>query len=136
MTFEQLMQQYVNYSYDELMAIARNSLNTLIPVCQKLDPEHKGMFLFTSILLAAVGADRQLSAKERQFIADLTGLDEEKINVVIGTYNSDMENLVNTFADKLSGDVKVQTACLISAIAACDGTITYGESDFILKVIQ
>ena len=52
--------------------------------------------MMTSILLSAVGADGVLTAKEKSFISEVMGLDDEQINTLIGMYNPAAADLVDT----------------------------------------
>lgn len=134
--FDELLQNYVNSDYEVLVNIAREALGKVLPTCQAVDPDNKGMLMLSSIILSAVGADGVLTAKEREFLRDVLGLDDEQISKYIKMYDSNMVDLVNNFADKLSDDVKTQTLTLIICVAACDEKISREETAFIRKILD
>lgn len=134
-SFNELMQKFVNEDYDTLVALAKNALGKVLPACQAVDPDHEGMLMLTSIVLAAIGADGTLTAIERKFLKDILGLDDEQVTKLIGMYSSQMVELVDKFADDISSDVKTDTVMLVSAIAACDEKISREETALIRKLL-
>ncbi len=134
--FDDLMQKYVNMEYDALLSMAKSSAAKLLPICAKIDEENKGFFMLTAIILAAVGADGKLSAKEAQFLKDLLGLNDQQVDSYTNLYNGKEEDLADKFADALDKDNKFEVVNLVSCIAACDESIKPEEAKFIYKLIQ
>ena len=134
--FDELMQKYVNNDYNTLVELAKGSVVKLLPVCAKIDEEHKGFFMLTVLILAAIGADGKLSAKEGQFLKDILGLDDEQVGKYVDFYSGKEEDLADKFADALDQDTKFEVVNLVSCIAACDETIKPEEAKFIYKLIQ
>lgn len=134
-SFNELMQSYVDLSYEALVQTAQLALGKLLPVCKKVDPEHEGVFMVISLVLSAVAADGVLSEKEQHFLGDVLGMDEAAINTAVHMYSSDMVDLVDQFADGLDEDTKVNSMMLIIAVAACDETISREETALIRKII-
>ena len=133
--FDELMQKYVNEDYDSLLAMAKSSAAKLLPICAKIDEENKGFFMLTVIILAAVGADGKLSAKEGQFLKDMLGMTDEQVDSYTNLYNGKEEELADKFADALDKETKFEVVNLVSCIAACDETIKPDEAKFIYKLI-
>ncbi|MBQ8894534.1 MAG: TerB family tellurite resistance protein [Clostridia bacterium] len=135
-SFNEMMQKYVDADYETLVAIAKDSIVELLPTCKKVDTEHEGMFMLTSIVLSAIGADGVLTAKEKQFLRDVLGLSDEQISTFIKMYSSKMVDLVDKFADDLSQDIKIQTISLVLSVASVDEKISREETAFIRKLLD
>lgn len=133
-SFNELMQKYVNTDYSVLTDLAREAVRRLQPACKKVDPEHNGNYMLTSILLSAIGADGQLTALEKKMLQDVMGLNDAEITKLIGMYNAQMADLCNHFADNMGEDTKADTIMLITCIASVDEKISKEETAFIKKL--
>lgn len=134
-TIEQMMQDFVNKDYEELVALGSIAVKNLLPVCKKVDEEHDGFMMLSAIVLSAIGADGKLSALEVRFLGDVMGLDEDAVANFIKLYDSRYEELVDQFADALSAEVKADVVMLVMSIAACDEKISREENAFIQKIL-
>ena len=134
-SFNEIMQKFVNEDYDTLLSFAKTSLGKVLPACQAVDEEHEGMFMLTSIILSAIGADGTLTTIERRFLKDLLGLDDDAVSKMIGMYDSRMVELTDKFADGMPSEIKTDTLMLVTAIAACDEKISSEESAFIRRLM-
>jgi uncharacterized tellurite resistance protein B-like protein len=126
----------VNQDYSTLVAFGKKALGHVLPACQAVDKQNNGMFMASSIILTAIGADGVLSSKERQFLRDVLGLSDDSITKYIKMYDSRMVDLVNTFADRSSSEIKGHTMMLIMSVCACDETISRDETAFIRKIME
>ncbi len=133
--FDNTMLEFVNLDYDSLLELAKKSIKSLHPICKAIDPENDGVLLLSSIVLSAIGTDRRLSEKERQFLSDTLSFNSREIDEYFSLYSPEMENLVDAFADEISEDTKLHVVTLVCAIAACDETISCEESAFIKKLL-
>ena len=133
--FKDLMQRFVNEDYDTLLSFAKTSLGKVLPAFEVVDEENKGMFMVTSIILSAIGADGSLTAIERRFLKDLLGIDDEAVSKMITMYDSSMAELTDSFEDNMPSEIKTDTLMLVTAIAACDEKISSEESAFIRKLM-
>ena len=134
-TLEELLQNYVKADYETLIALGKDAFVKLWPACKAVDEEHNGFFMMTSILLSAVGADGVLTAKEKSFISEVMGLDDEQINTLIGMYNPAAADLVDSFADKMPTEIKTAVLQYVTAVAAIDEKISCEETAFIRKIL-
>ena len=132
----ELLQDFVNKDYDELVKLAQNALVEIMPACKAADPENEGVLLGCCLMLAAVGADGILTAKERQFFKDVIGFDDEKIDNLIKIYDSRMAQLADNFADALPQELKVQVAIFVLAFVSCDEKISSEETAFVRKLME
>ena len=56
-TFNELMQKMVNTDYEDLVSLAQEAANRLMPHCKAVDIEYDGFFMLTALILSAIGAD-------------------------------------------------------------------------------
>ena len=134
--FEELLQQYVNKDYDELLSIAKGAVNRLLPLCRKHITAPNGdkiMVMWT--VLAAYGADGVLTATERRFVCDLLEIDNESLDTLSKKYSSIVSDSVNSLADNTERDIKDAVLTLILAVSACDEKISRQETEFIRRIL-
>lgn len=135
-TFNELMQKCVNEDYETLLMMAKNALGKLLPICKLVDKDNEGVFMATSLVLSAIAADGYLTALEKKLLKDALGMDDATIQKFIGLYDSRMVELVDTFADNINDDVKVDVLMLVTAVAAVDEKISKEETAFIRKLMS
>jgi uncharacterized tellurite resistance protein B-like protein len=135
-SFNETLQNMVNQDYSTLVAFGKKALGHLLPACKAVDQQNNGLFMASSIILTAIGADGVLSTKERQFLRDVLGLSDDAITKYIKMYDSRMVDLVNTFADRSSSEIKGHTMMLVMSVCACDEKITREETAFIRKILE
>lgn len=136
MTFNELMQKYVNTDYETLVKIAQEGAARVLPACQKVDTENNGCLMFTAIILSAIAADGVLTKLEKQMLRDVLGMDDSTIQKLISMYDSNMPALVDHFADNMGTDLKADTLLLVTAFAAVDEKISREETALIRKLIE
>ncbi len=136
MTFEELMQDYVNEDYSVLVATAKKTFNEFYPVCKQIDKENDGFVLVTAIILSAVGADGKLTALETQFLKDVIGLTDDTIDNLIKLYTGKEEAVIDDIVDRLDDDLKVSIVTFVCCLCACDETIKREESAYIRRLIN
>ena len=134
-TFSELMQKYVNSDYETLVLLAQKALVNLLPACKAVDKENDGLFMATSIILAAIGADGVLTGLEKKLLADALGQDDATVQKFIGLYDSRMADLVDHFADNTNDDIKADVLMLVTAVAAVDEKISHQETALIKKIM-
>ncbi len=134
MSFNEMLQDFVNKDRDELVYIAKRAMGELLPYCKKVDPDNEGFFMLTSIILTAIGADGTLTVKEREFMREVLEQDDETISRFIKIYDKAMFETVDKFADALGDDVKAHVLMLVISIASADETICKEETAFIRKI--
>lgn len=134
-TFNDLMQKYVNSDYETLVKLAQAALVDVLPACKAVDKENDGLFMATSIILAAIGADGVLTGLEKKLLQDALGQDDATVHKFITLYDSRMADLVDHFADSSNDDVKAATLMLVTAVAAVDEKISHQETALIKKIM-
>ncbi len=134
-TFNELMQKYVNADYDTLVHLAQTAINNVLPACKAMDQDNNGLFLLTSIILSAIGADGVLTGLEKKLLHDALGQDDATIQKFISLYDSRMAELVDAFADACNDEIKANVLMLVTAVAAVDEKISREETALIKKII-
>ncbi|MBQ3498921.1 MAG: hypothetical protein IJA87_07325 [Clostridia bacterium] len=134
--FEELLQNYVNKDYAELMFIAKAALDSLLPDCYIFNPRENGdKTVALWIVIAALGADSKLSPLERKFICELLSIDNSSLDTAIKAYTPRMADITDVFADKEGEHVKEKVLTLVLCIAACDEKIAHEETAFIRRIL-
>ena len=137
MKINELLQTYVNKSYEELLSIAKAALVEVKPYCQAMDTKNNGVMMLLTILMSSVASDGKFSERELQFIGDLTGLSRQNILTVLEVCMSDPTAalLTDAFADKQDANGKAAVCSLVLCVIACDGRITVEENSFIRAIM-
>lgn len=135
MDFNEFLQNFVNKDYDELVYIAKKAIVELQPACAAVDKDNDGFFMMTSIVLTAIGADGTLTQKERALLRDVLSVDDETISKYIKLYDSKMVDLVDSFADSLSTEIKSHVMMLVLSIMCSDEKISKEETALIKKLL-
>ncbi len=136
MTFNDFLQQFVNREYSELVSIAKTAIGKLHPACVAVDKDNDGFFMMTSIILTAIGADGTLTEKERALLRDVLEISDEAISKYIKLYDKKMVDLVDSFADNLSEDIKSHVMMLVLSIMCSDEKISKEETALIRKLMD
>lgn len=135
-SFNELMQEFVNHDYDTLVKLGQQAVVNVLPACKKVDPEHEGFFMISSIVLSAIAADGVLTGLERKLLGDILGLEGKNVDTFIKMYDSKMVTLVDRFVDDISPEIKGHTVILVSAVCAVDEKISREETAFIRKLLE
>lgn len=135
MDFGALMQEFVNKDYDELLALAKQAVTRVLPVCKTVDEQNNGIGALTAILLSSVAADGKLTRLEAQFLSDITGLDAAGVDKLTDMYTGKMVELTDLLADKFSQETKADIMVLVTCLAACDETISREETAFLRQIM-
>ncbi len=134
--FRELLQQYVNTDYSVLVNMARDSYAKVEPLLKALDKDNNGSLLLVAILNAGIGADGQLTVKEKAFLGDAFGLQPATVDNMIKLFTGKEFDLINVLHDKLDGDARFNIFNIVAILAACDETISRDEINFLRKVME
>lgn len=139
MTFDELMQSYVNLSYDELVEKAQNILVTLAPIFDKASSDGNGSATLLPMLLTALAVDGKFSTLEFKFLQDVfqqkMTYDEAK-DMVARFYSDGAQDALDNFIDGCGDELKAVLLELVTCAIAVDETINKDEVSFIAKLIQ
>ena len=141
-TFRELMQKMVNYSYEELVGIGRNSFSKLMPAFDAFfDGAEEGTDAnaFIVLIAACLGVDGKLTELEWRYTNDLLEANhsyDALYNVVSGLCGSQSEELIDSLTDTLEDNAKMELLTLVLCFLAVDETITAKESAFVRKLLE
>ena len=136
MEFNAYMQHYLKKDHDELVTIAKNAIKNLHPVCAAVDTANDGFFLLTAIVTCAISADGTLTKKERTFLQEVLNVNDEAITRYTKMYNSDIIELIDSFADSINDEVKMHVVHLALSIMCADDEISKEETALIRKLLD
>ena len=130
-SFDEIMQDLVNESYDTLVYFAKRSLETLIPPVSKMlgsndDVANTFLVLFST----CIGADGKLTSLEADFINDVLDADhdyESVSNVVSGIPYENGKSLIVALSKALDDNEQAALITLCASFCAVDETISRDE---------
>ncbi len=137
-SFEQLMQNYVNAPYSVLLNVAREAVNTAMPVFAKVSKDGNGASILLPFLCVVVAVDGKFSELEYKFIQDVTGIDETYDgfkNFIQQFYTDEWVETIDNMVDACPDEIKNTLLSFALSLAAVDETITRVETAFIAKLI-
>ena len=140
-TFNEILQGYVNMSYDQLLSIAK-------PECRKFatalmtgfdgdsDTASKALLMFFAVLL---GADGRLTKLEHQFLNDMLGGDhsyEDTCEMVAALSRAESRELIDNMIDAMPDEYKAAGLTVALCFCAVDESITREEVAFFAKLMD
>ena len=128
---KELLQNYVNKSYEELVALAKSSLSALVPYFRSLNAEI-GDKAIVHFIVTALAVDDGFSPLEYKFFCDVLNITEpyDKIKSIIAkNANDESVAIADTIFDNIPNDtIKTELLNLFLCIIAVDQTISPTES--------
>ena len=132
-----LLQDYVNKSYDELLSFAKISLSHLVdPFTEIFGSQQDAAQVTAFIISACVGVDGKITALEAKFIRDLLGVNEDYTEVIAKMSNEDSRTLTDKIMDSFTGDMKSHMLLFCLSFLAVDETISRDEGAFVRRLLD
>ena len=138
-SLNQLMQKYVNMSYEELLGLAKFSLSQFIGTLVDEAGAQTASKIIAVMTAACLGADGKLSALENKFFNDLLDCDDsyaDNLAFVQSMGDDEARELVDGLVDRLSDEEKAAAVSFCLCFLAIDETITRDEVAFIDRLIE
>lgn len=135
-TFEDMMQMYVNADYDELVELAEEAMEELIPFCERIDDDNGGFDLLAMIVLVAIYADGAVAPLERRLLVDGLGMEPDVAAGFLDMYDPGMVDVVFNLADCADEDEFAAMLSLITTFAAVDEHISAEEVSLIRALTE
>ncbi|MBP3395890.1 MAG: hypothetical protein J6L87_01835 [Clostridia bacterium] len=132
----QLLQNYVNMSYDELLSQANHSLSQFINTLGSAESASKICAVITA---ACLGVDGKLTSLESKFLNDLLDSDhsyDSNLDFVQSLSGDEACKLVDELVDSLSADAKAAVVSFCLCFLAVDETISRDEVAFVYRLID
>lgn len=139
MTFNELMQGYVDMSYEEIVERAKTDLGVLMPYFAQYDKEHNGAGLVFPFMCTCLAVDGQFTEKEAKFYSDIMEREipyEQAKEVIQMHYSDNMTDLADKFFDASDKEVKAMLLDLACCILAVDERMGTEEVAFIKKLLD
>ena len=138
--FNELMQRFVNESYDGLLTLANSAFADLSEHLKKFfhnapDYPAQSILLLTATCL---GADGKLTALEHRFVNDLLDANhsyDSLSSTVSQLYSAESIETVDKLTDSLDASARASLLTLALCLLAVDETITRDEAAFVAKLI-
>ena len=139
-SFNEILQNYVNKSYDELLFFAQQSFTEVLPdLARSFEGSEGAAKAMMVIVSACLGADGKLTMLEAKFLNDLLGVDddyESTMQMVAALGDDESRDLVDQLADALPTDKKAALVSFCLCFLAVDETITRDEVAFVVKLME
>ena len=138
MTLNEILQDFVNEPYENLVSMAQEAIVRLRPVLDDLSKEEKsGSTILVALMATSLAVDGKLSDLEYQFVCDVLGEDfprEDVKGLAAAHYSDEMMELVDGLVDACSTDLKSTLITFCCCFLAVDETISRDEVAFIQKL--
>lgn len=137
MTLNELLQDFVNEPYENLVNIARGTISDLLPVFNNIAEDGQGSKFLVAFMATSLAVDGKLSDLEYRFVCDILGdfSYEEVKELAQAHYSGDMIELTDRIADACDQDLKATLLTFCCAFLAVDETISREEVAFIQKLL-
>lgn len=137
--YTDLLQEYVNKPYDELLQIASSALATVMPAFDAAADDGNGAKFVVPFMSTMMAVDGKFSELEYNFLNDLLGggvnYESAKANVA-AHYNADALEWVDNLIDSIGEKGKTILLMLVLCFAAVDETISREENAYIAKLMS
>jgi hypothetical protein len=131
--FDDLLQEFVNLDYSELLAGAKTGLSEAIRIFSRFGSKEGTTAAVVSFLASAIAVDGSFSALEQKLIRDLFG--DVDFMGILKTVDSKMIETVDSLVDSLPDDDKYNLCTFAIYILAVDEHITKEEYRYLNKLL-
>ncbi len=136
---DEILQNFVNSSREELYVVAANAMSVVLPYfTENCNNEDKAAELLAGFIFTVVAVDGKLSKEELQFIKDVfkSFSEEDLVNMVKAHRNEEMVNLFDDVVDSMPNNIKSELLNLCTATIAVDHNINNVEYSYLIKLIK
>ena len=139
-TLNEILQDMVNESYDDLVDIAQGAMEELLLYLKDFaGDEQSGANIFLGFIASSLAADGKLSETEYHFVCDVLRADytyDEVKELAQRGVGDDMRQSINYVIDNLPKEMKSKALVLCCAFMAADETISREEVGFIHYLVE
>ena len=138
-TLNEILQKYVDASYEELLALAIESFDKLMPVFNEVADDGNGAKFIVPVMCASIAADNRFSTLEYKFIKDLleSSLTYDDFMASVRRYSGEEgQELVDKLFDACGTDMKTELLSFCLCFMAVDETITKEETAFVKRLLD
>ena len=137
-TFGELLQDFVNKDYDELLSIANGALEVIIEAHSQISPDGQASDFILPFIATTLAVDGQYTQLEHNFLNSLLESDidyEEGKTCMQSYYNTEIFELVDQMIDACGNELKNAIIIFCLCFAAVDETITREGGAYIAKLL-
>lgn len=136
MGLNEVLQDYVNLSYGELLSVAAHAAKTVIPFFNSAVEDGDGAIFTISFIGVSLASDGQLTSLEKKFVCDLFNVDGATVDGIFKSINSEIIRIVHEVFDSIPTDeVKAALLSFCACFLAVDERVTREEFAFLQKLI-
>ena len=138
-SFNEILQEIVNQSYEQLLQNASDALGDLMPFFNEAADDGNGAKFIVPVICTVMAADGKFSQLEYKFIKELVNSDmsyDQFKGVVQQYYTESWRNTVDQLIDACDTKTKASLLCLCTYFAAVDETISKEETAFLRKLMD
>lgn len=139
MTLNELLQDFVNEPYGNLVGMAKQSISDLLPVFNELAEDGQGSKFVVAFIGTSLAVDGQLSELEYRFVCDVLdgqfSYDEVK-GLASAHYSGEMINAIDGLVDACPVELKSALITFCCCFLAVDETISREEVAFVQKLLN
>ena len=138
--FNELLQDYVNLDYEQLVAIGKGELSKMARSLRNYfddtDYAAKALLMFTGVIL---GMDGKLSMLECRYLNELLDAEhsyDETCDMVSCFTTQEARDLVDNLIDEMDTDAKASALSVALCFCAVDETISREEVAYFKKLME
>lgn len=138
-TFNDLLQDFVNKSFEELVELANDALKAIFTAMQKLSLENEPSEYILPFIASTLAVDGKYTQLEHKFLNSVLESDisyETAKEYMQAHYNDEIFDLVDQMIDACGDDLKNSFVIFCLCFAAVDETITREEGAYIAKLLS
>ncbi len=141
MTFNELMQEFVNDTYENLLSASQGALVKVMDFLTSQgfsEDDTAGALL--SVIFTTVAIDGELSGLETKFVGDVTGItNPDRVKELCVSYYSQKDawaTRTDELIDAMPMEIKSSLLVLVTAFLAVDGNISVTEQRYVAKLMD
>ena len=138
MTLHEILQDFVNEPYENLVSMAKDAIAELGPIFNDMSKEGNGAQAIIAFMAVSLAVDGKLSELEYKFVCDVLGdftYDEVK-TIAAMHYSDEMVEALDDLADNCPTELKSKLVLFCCCFLAVDETISREEVAFVKKLCE
>ena len=136
-TFSDIIKEFEGKSYDELLTLAKGSLNLIARAFSEFAKDCQPGDLILPFIFTTLGVDGELSETEHKFLNDLFEADfdyEGAKKYALAHSDSEVVELVDKLIDICDAETKAALLIFCMCFASIDGNVSCQETAYLIKL--
>ena len=136
MELKELLVEYVNKPYEELLEMAKFAIGKTYELLPDMEKDNVAKMLLY-FLAASLGSDGQLTSLERKFVAELLDADPNGLDSLMEAGRApEVVKFVDEIFDTVSTELKGALLMFVTAFVCVDESVNRGEYEFIQRLLS